>query len=111
MHQPTLSIKSEIIETEFHKFANINVMDIQHLLRYMGSSDKTEFSYCLDKKRSCNDCKIVSELDNETRLQSLQHNFNEMKQRFEELRSDYNNIYDKYEALHKEYQSNLSLKV
>ena len=54
--------KVRMLKRKFHKFANLDMSHIEHILRLMGKSDKNEFNYYLDENRIYNDCKIVHEI-------------------------------------------------
>ena len=56
-----------------------------------------------------NDCTIVHEMDITSKLESLQQNFDALKQKYTELQANYDHIWNKYKELQKGYQSNMSL--
>ena len=107
-HYPT---KAKLLKQKYYKFSGIDVNKIEHLLRHMGKADmnKMDFNYCLDTEKSYNDCITVGKMDDTIKLQALQHNMDQLKQKYEELQRNYTNIYNKYEQLHREYQSTLSV--
>ena len=63
--------KAALLKEQYYKFACIDTMDIEHLLRYMSSNEgKEEFTYCFDKKLVYNDCnyKIMHVMDKTSQI-------------------------------------------
>ena len=97
--------KAKLLQQEFHKFAFLDPMDIEHLLRYMAQNEtRTDVTYCINRKRTYNDCKIVNKTDDKLRLEALQNKVDSLKQKYDVLCNNLSDIRNKYEKLIKKYQ-------
>ena len=103
--------KAKLLQKEFDKFSGLSAMDIEHLLRYMALNDKkSEFVYTLNRKRTYNDCVIVNEEDDKTRLQLLQNNYDKLKCKFQDLYNKYKVMHNNFVNLKKQYDIHTSIE-
>ena len=85
-------------------------MQQEHLLRHMPQNEtKNEFSYCLNRKRTYNDCKIISTPDHQTRLTLIQNEFDALKRKYDKLNQEFADVQLKYSTLKEKYKSLIEL--
>ena len=80
--------KAALLKEKYHKFACIDTMDIEHLLRCMRSNEgKEEFTYCFDKKLVYKDCnyEIMHVMDDKNRMENLHKNNKELLQKYDDM--------------------------
>ena len=60
------------LKVKFYKFAHLDVRDIKHLICHVTLNESTtELECSIDRKRTYNDCNIVSAMDHHSQLQQL----------------------------------------
>ena len=95
-----------MLHDKFDKFAGIDPMDIEFLLRYMRSKDnKTEYEYCLQSKRqsSYNNCKLVSVTDDKLIIEQLENKYGSIQQKYQDICNKYDQLCKEYEILNDKY--------